>query len=57
VVGVLVQVNVIGDPASADHLALRWRAYLWDPWFLVRGIVVGAAMILSHLDSKARREI
>ncbi|WP_308465559.1 DUF3995 domain-containing protein [Rathayibacter soli] len=55
VVGVLVQLNVIGVPPSADHLALRWHAYLWDPRFLVWGIVIGAAMIVSRIGSKAHR--
>jgi hypothetical protein len=32
--GLLVQAGVIKASANADHLALRWHAYLWDPWFL-----------------------
>ena len=35
-VGLLVQAGVIGTQANADHRALAWHAYLWDPWFLVR---------------------
>jgi Protein of unknown function (DUF3995) len=34
--GLLVQSAVIAPPRNADHRALRWHAYLWDPWFLVR---------------------
>jgi hypothetical protein len=34
--------------ASADHRALAWRAYLWDPWFLVWGLLVTAALLRSR---------
>jgi hypothetical protein len=38
VVGLLVQAGVIATATNADHLSLKWHAYLWDPWFLVWGI-------------------
>jgi hypothetical protein len=38
--GLLVQAGVINAAAHADHLALTWHAYLWDPWFLIWGIFV-----------------
>ncbi len=48
-VGLLVQSGVIAASASADHWALAWHAYLWDPWFLVWGLlVVGALLRLRH---------
>jgi hypothetical protein len=47
-VGLLVQAGVIGTAASADHRALEWHAYLWDPWFLVWGLLVTAALIRSR---------
>jgi len=34
-VGLMVQLGIIAASASADHRALAWHAYLWDPWFLV----------------------
>jgi Protein of unknown function (DUF3995) len=46
--GLLVQAGVIGTPASADHRALAWHAYLWDPWFLVWGVLVTAALLRSR---------
>ena len=45
--GLLVQAGVIGTSASADHRALAWHAYLWDPWFLVWGVLVTAALLRS----------
>ena len=33
--GLLVQADVIHASATADHRALAWHAYLWDPWFLI----------------------
>ena len=47
-VGLLVQAGVIGTPAHADHRALAWHAYLWDPWFLVWGLLVTAALLRSR---------
>jgi hypothetical protein len=47
-VGLLVQAGVIGTSASADHRALEWHAYLWDPWFLVWGLLVTAALLRSR---------
>jgi hypothetical protein len=43
--GLLVQSGVIAPPANADHRALRWHAYLWDPWFLVWGFLVTTALV------------
>jgi hypothetical protein len=47
-VGVLVQAGLIGTPANADHRALAWHAYLWDPWLLVWGVLVTAALFRSR---------
>jgi len=48
VVGLLVEAGVIGTPANADHRALAWHAYLWDPWFLLWGVLVTAALLRSR---------
>jgi hypothetical protein len=43
-VGMLVQAGAIHQSASADHRASAWHAYLWDPWFLVWGLLVAIAL-------------
>ena len=43
-VGLLVQAHVIHASATADHRALAWHAYLWDPWFLIWGLLVVGAL-------------
>ncbi len=48
VVGLLVEARIIAAGSHADHLALRWHAYLWDPWFLLWGLLVLGAMFRSH---------
>lgn len=48
VVGLLVQLGVISTPASADHHALAWHTYLWDPWFLLWGLLVTGALLRSR---------
>jgi hypothetical protein len=43
-VGMLVQAGTIHPSAGADHRASAWHAYLWDPWFLVWGLLVAIAL-------------
>jgi hypothetical protein len=43
--GLLVQSGVIAPAANADRRALRWHAFLWDPWFLVWGLLVTIALV------------
>jgi hypothetical protein len=45
VLGLLVQTGVIHASRNADHKALAWHAYLWDPWFLVWGLLITAALV------------
>jgi hypothetical protein len=40
--------------AGADHRALAWHAYLWDPWFLLWGVLVTAALVRSRLSRPGR---
>jgi hypothetical protein len=44
--GLLAQAGVVH--ATTDPRALAWHAYLWDPWFLVWGLLVAAALLLSR---------
>ena len=50
--GLLLQAGVIKAAAPADHLALKWHAYLWDPWFLIWGIFVFLALWRSRPASQ-----
>ena len=50
--GWLEQSGVISPPASADHRALAWHAYLWDPWFLFWGVLVTAALLRSRQPAR-----
>jgi hypothetical protein len=45
--GLLVQSGVIHASSNADHRALAWHAYLWDPWFLIWGLLIASALRLS----------
>lgn len=42
--GLLVQADVIRSAPDADQRALVWHAYVWDPWFLVWGLLVVATL-------------
>jgi hypothetical protein len=39
-VGLAVQTGLLSASAHADHRALAWHAFLWDPWFGVWGLCV-----------------
>lgn len=42
--GLLVQAGLVHAGADADWKALDWHAYLWDPWFLVVGLMLLVAL-------------
>jgi len=46
--GLLVQASVLRAQAYADHRALAWHAYLWDPWFLIWGVLTVGALRRSR---------
>ena len=53
-VGMGTQIGIVHTSSSADHRALAWHAYLWDPWFLVWGLLVVLTLWQSrHHRSKA----
>jgi hypothetical protein len=53
-VGLLVQVGAITAGRHADQRTLAWHAYLWDPWFLVWGVLVLTAMYSSRSGPRLR---
>lgn len=53
-VGLLVQSGTIAPTANADRRALAWHACLWDPWFLVWGALITAALVRSRQPGAAR---
>jgi len=48
IIGWLVQIGIVSAGAHADHEALRWHAYVWDPRFLVWGLLLAAALLRSR---------
>ncbi|MBO0769358.1 MAG: DUF3995 domain-containing protein [Solirubrobacterales bacterium] len=50
-IGLLVQVDIVHASAHADHKALQWHAFLWDPWFLVWGLLLATALTLTRRRS------
>lgn len=43
-VELLVQANIL-HARGADQHALLWHTYLWDPWFLVWGLLLTVALL------------
>jgi hypothetical protein len=42
--GLVVQAGLVGVGSDADWKALDWHVYLWDPWFVVVGLLVWVAL-------------
>jgi hypothetical protein len=42
--GLAVQAGLVRAGADADWKALDWHVYLWDPWFLVAGLLIWMAL-------------
>jgi hypothetical protein len=49
VIGLLVQLDLVHASANADHKALQSHVYLWDPWFLVWGVLLATALARSRV--------
>jgi hypothetical protein len=49
----LVATDVVTPARPPSDLAVRWRLFLWEPWFLVWGLLLGAATWLRMRDSGA----
>lgn len=47
-VGLLVQANVVAAAEGADHRALAWHAFFWDPWFLAWGCALAVTLDRSR---------
>lgn len=48
ITGLLVQLDVVHASPNADQKALRWHAFVWDPWFLLWGVALSAALTRSR---------
>jgi hypothetical protein len=52
-VGLAVQADLLHASAGADHRALRWHAFLWDPWFLGWGLLLVVALTASSVRRRS----
>ena len=44
VVGLAVQSGLLTAAPDADHRAVAWHTFVWDPWFLLWGLALGATL-------------
>ncbi|MGH2543802.1 MAG: DUF3995 domain-containing protein [Ardenticatenaceae bacterium] len=51
----LVAIGVIPAPANMDWWAFYWHLFLWSPWFLVWGILLGLAVWHYQRSSRTRQ--
>jgi Protein of unknown function (DUF3995) len=50
--GLLAVADVL--PSGSDRTALKGHAFLWDPWFLVWGLALGTALLLTRSSGRRR---
>ncbi|WP_198048343.1 DUF3995 domain-containing protein [Saccharomonospora iraqiensis] len=50
---ILVATGVLAAPAEIDWYAFYWHLALWDPWFVLWGILLGLAVV--HYQRATRR--
>ena len=48
-----ILVEVVGSPPASERRAYAWHAYLWDPWFLLWGLLVAAALLRRRAQPTA----
>ncbi len=48
-----ILVELVGSPPASDRRAYAWHAYLWDPWFLLWGLLVAAALLRRRARIRA----
>ena len=51
-VGAVALTGVLGEPA--DPTALRWHVLLWDPWFLLWGVLLLVAALTRRRLTRRR---
>jgi hypothetical protein len=39
--------------STTDHRVLAWHAFLWDPWFLVWGLLLAGALLATRPGATA----
>jgi len=50
-VGALALTGVFGEVADAS--ALRWHVFLWDPWFLLEGVLLALAAVRRRVTRRS----
>lgn len=53
--GVLLLTGVIPASGTADWTAIRWHTFLWDPWFLLWGILLATAALQYGREPRLSR--
>ncbi|MDP9487035.1 MAG: DUF3995 domain-containing protein [Actinomycetota bacterium] len=51
----LVVAGFVGVAEPADRRALLWHLFVWDPWFLVMGLLLGVAVWHYQRGTRRRR--
>jgi uncharacterized protein DUF3995 len=54
---VLMATGAIDIPAGLGATAMRWHLVLWDPWWVVGGILFVTAAWLAHYSERVRGDM
>ena len=48
-----ILVEIFSSPPASERQAYAWHAYLWDPWFLLWGLLAAAALLRRRSGARA----
>ncbi len=48
-----ILVEIFSSPPASERRAYAWHAYLWDPWFLLWGLLAAAALLRRRSGARA----
>ena len=49
-----ILIEIFSSPPASERRAYAWHAYLWDPWFLLWGLLAAAALLRHRTGAHAR---
>lgn len=53
----LMVAGIVGTPAGLGSAAARWHLFLWDPWWLLGGVLVLLATLFYQRETGAPRAV
>ncbi len=49
-----ILIEIFSSPPASERRAYAWHAYLWDPWFLLWGLLAATALLRRRTGARTR---